>query len=72
MNYEEWISEGIKQGWCGPAVCAIHDGMPTTAGEDTELEIGEPCIHIIRLYADKATKKAVEANHAPSVWRQNK
>ena len=68
-TFDEWLQEGITLGFCGPAVCSTHDGVPTTAQEDAEYETGDPCIHVLRLYEDEATKLAVEENHAPSVWR---
>jgi hypothetical protein len=72
MSFEEWIAFGKEQGWTGPAVCATHDGTPTSEAEDDESwDLGEPpCQHIVRLYPDLETKAAVEANHAPSVWRK--
>jgi hypothetical protein len=69
-DFDTWLAQGIAQGWCGPAVCASHDGTPTTADEDEEWETGDPCLHILRLYPDQATKEAVESNHSPSVWRK--
>jgi hypothetical protein len=69
IYFDEWIKVGIKRGWCGPAVCYTHDGLPTTLKEDEELYEGDPCIHIIRLYEDIDDKKEVEENHSPSLWR---
>jgi len=69
MSFDEWLQHGLTQGWVGPAVCSTHDGVPTTRDEDLEWETGDPCIHVLRLYEDEATKLAVEENHAPSVWR---
>jgi len=70
MTFDEWLQHGLTQGWVGPAVCAIHDGLPTTAEEDNGWSEGaDDCIHVLRLYQDEATKLAVEENHAPSVWR---
>ena len=68
-SFDEWLQEGISLGFCGPAICFTHDGVPTTVAEDEEFEEGDPCIHVLRLYEDEATKLGVEANHAPSVWR---
>lgn len=70
MTYEEWIEAGIKAGFCGPAVCSTHDGIPTTQAEDEEFEEGDPCVHIVRLYESPEIKAQVEENHAPSVWRK--
>jgi hypothetical protein len=69
MDFEEWLKQGIENGWCGPAICYTHDGLPTTVAEDEEFEESDPCIHIIRLYEDEAIKLGVEANHSPSIWR---
>lgn len=72
MTYEEWLRIGMDAGFCGPAVCATHDGIPTSAEEDEAGEdTGEPpCMHVLRLYPSDEVKAAVEANHAPSVWRK--
>lgn len=57
-------------GWCGPAVCYMHDGLPTSEPEDAFMSEGDDvCVHIIRLYEDSEHKKAIEANHSPSTWR---
>ena len=70
MTFDEWLQYGLTQGWNGPPVCSVHDGIPTTLQEDAGWEQGaDDCIHVIRLYEDEATKKAVEENHSPSVWR---
>lgn len=68
-DFSDWLQEGLSNGWCGPAVCYTHDGLPTSAEEDEEFESGDPCIHIIRLYEDSSVKIGVEENHSPSIWR---
>ncbi len=69
-DFETWLEEGIKHGWCGPAVCYTHDGLPTSEPEDAEFEDGgDPCMHIVRMYEDHMQQKSVEANHSTSVWR---
>ena len=71
MNIYEWLRYGANRGWVGPPVCQIHDGTPTPAAEDAEFDDGlDPCISVIRLYEDKQTRDAVEANHSPSHWRK--
>ena len=30
----------------------------------------DPCVHVLRLYADEVHRKRVERNHPPSVWRR--
>lgn len=70
LSFDDWMRIGIERGWCGPAVCYTHDGLPTTESDDEEWDNGgDPCIHIIRLYEDEEHKKAVESNHSPSNWR---
>lgn len=69
-EFGEWLQEGINLGFVGPAICHTHDGLPLSEVEDQEFENGEdPCIHILRLYEDKETKKSIEESHSPSVWR---
>lgn len=70
MNFEEWLVIGMRKEWCGPPVCVPHDGIPTTEGEDAMMEEGDdPCIHILRLYPDDETARAVAENHSPTIWR---
>jgi len=68
--FDDWLRFGIVTGFCGPPVCTTHDGIPSTIEEDDMWEeSGEVCIHMMRLYADAATKQGVEENHSPSTWR---
>ena len=70
ISFDDWITIGIERGWCGPPVCYVHDGLPTTKSDDDAWDQGEdPCVHIIRLYEDEEQKKQVEENHSPSIWR---
>lgn len=72
MDFTEWITYGIQQGWCGAPVCYTHDGLPTTEAEDSEFDEGlDPCLHIVRLYDDATTKAGVEENHSPTSWRDH-
>ena len=69
-SFDKWMTEGINRGFCGPPVCAVHDGNPTTEDEDAEMwDTGEVCFHVIRMYPDVKTKIAVKENHPPSIWR---
>lgn len=71
MTFNEWLEQGIKQGFVGPAVCYTHDGLPLSEAEDEEFQDGDPCVHVLRLYESADHKAAVETYHSPSVWRQN-
>lgn len=69
IDFESWLAEGYRNGWVGPPVCETHDGLPTSETEDLDLEDGEPCLHIMRLYDSPEHKRDVEQNHSPSQWR---
>ena len=67
MTAEEWLEYGFKHGYCGPPVCVMHDGIPATESEAFMLEDENPCIYILRLYENSATKSEVERQHDPSI-----
>jgi hypothetical protein len=70
MTFDYWLSLGIKHGFCGPVVCSTHDGTPLSVEEEEEFEDGyDPCVHVIRAYNDEDHRQSVEANHAPTIWR---
>jgi hypothetical protein len=70
-NFNEWLANGINEGWCGPPICHTHDGLPTTPEEDQAWEDGDdPCTHILRLYENETQKNTIENNHSPSTWRK--
>jgi hypothetical protein len=72
LSYDEWMTYGIKKGWCGPPVCYTHDGLPMSEQEDVEFGEGQdPCVHIVRMYEDIDMKKEIENNHSPSQWRNS-
>jgi len=69
-DFDEWLRYGISHGWCGPVVCYTHDGIPVSAVEDDHfINGGEPCVHILRVYEDQETRKAVETYFTPYGWR---
>jgi len=70
ISFDEWLHIGLENGWCGPPVCSIHDGIPMSEAEEEEFQEGDPCVHIIRLYEDEEQKKLVEDFHSPSNWRK--
>lgn len=72
MDFDQWLSYGIEQGWCGAPVCETHDGFPMSQ-EEYEImdEDGEPpCMHMIRLYESPEHRDEVEEAHSPSQWRK--
>ena len=72
LGFDEWMSYGIKKGWCGPPVCHTHDGLPMSEQEDIEFGEGQdPCIHVVRMYDDIDMKKEIENEHSPSQWRNS-
>jgi hypothetical protein len=72
LTFQEWMTYGIKKGWCGPPVCYTHDGLPMSEQEYAEFDEGQdPCTHVVRLYEDIDMKKDIEDNHSPSQWRNS-
>jgi hypothetical protein len=64
----EWIARGAELGFTAPAVCAFHEGVPTSGKEDdfseTSGEYG--CIHIVRLLETEEIRTQVEQNIEPT------
>ena len=71
LEYEDWMAYGIAKNWCGPPVCYVHDGLPTSEAEDEELCESDPCIHIVRMYEAPEDRLLIEDNHPPSQWRNS-
>lgn len=70
MSADEWLKYGWEHGYCGPALCATHDGFPTDPEEEEALDDGyDPCMHLVRLYEDQDQRRRIEENHSPSQWR---
>jgi len=69
MEFDDWLQIGWVNGWCSPPCCSTHDGVPTSDAEDEEFEDGDPCIHVLRLYADAAERDAVTSAGGPVQWR---
>lgn len=70
LTFNEWLKYGWDQGWCGPDVCVVHDGLPLSDFETESWYDGDDCcIHFIRLYEDDSIRKAVEEGHSPTNWR---
>jgi hypothetical protein len=64
--FQRWLREGYDAGWVGPVICHTHDSVPTSEAEDIAWETGDPCLSILRLYANADEKAGVEAHHLPS------
>jgi hypothetical protein len=62
QDFEAWLAYGRTAGWISDPACDTHDGVPISAAEEEEFMEGDPCVHILRLYPDKETRDAVEAN----------
>jgi hypothetical protein len=72
LDFNSWIAYGINKNFCGPPVCTTHDGIPMTEEESNEFDEGyDPCIHVMRPYDNLEERQAIEANHSPSIWRNN-
>lgn len=70
MTFDQWLKIGLAEGWCGPAVCYTHDGLPMSDAEADQFEENDPCLHIIRLYENEQQRSDIERDHAPSQWRK--
>lgn len=68
MTFDEWIAEGIRQGWATAPVCATHDGFPMT---DEEAEEDDICIHMIRLCESPEQQAQIQRDHSPASWRRS-
>lgn len=52
-RFIDWIETGIKHGWIASPVCSMHEPLPLTAAEETELDDGhDPCLVAIRVWAE--------------------
>lgn len=71
FEFDKWYEIGLRNSWISPSVCYTHDGVPSTSTEDEQWSNGDdPCIFIMRSYESIATRKAVEANFSPALWRR--
>lgn len=50
MDIVDWIAYGVERGFCSPACCSTHDGLPMSDEEEQEFEDGwDPCLHALRI-----------------------
>jgi len=50
LTFEEWLTVGIKEGYCSPEYCSTHDAGFMTEAEEQEWDKGnDPCCHVVRL-----------------------
>jgi len=62
MTFNEWIEQGIKQGYCSEIVCCTHDGPPISETEDQLIGEGhDPCCFIVRLGSEADWEKDAQA-----------
>jgi len=70
LDYDEWMTYGIKKGWCGPPVCYTHDGLPMSEQEDVEFGEGQVKIPAFILFECMKTlirrKKLSLITHRPN------
>ena len=66
MTVNEWLQTGINNKWIGPAICATHDGIPSSPQEEQQWENGQdPCQHILRLYENEQTANTINNHYTP-------
>ena len=67
MDFAEWLTVGIDNGWATKPICATHEGVPTTEAEDNQWEEGEdPCAHVIRLVDSPEMLEDIAKNYPPN------
>lgn len=50
-TWEQWVSEGIANGWCSELVCDVHDGVPWTDEEaEQHWDDQDFCVTAVRIY----------------------
>lgn len=50
-DYLDWLGVGLEKKWISAPVCATHNGLPMTADEEDEVDLGyDPCVLAIRLW----------------------
>jgi hypothetical protein len=70
IDFDTWMEWGLQRGFVGPPVCATHDGIPMSKAEEQQTEeFDDVCIHVIRPYRSQEERKAVEANHPATKFR---
>lgn len=46
-----WLNEGVERGWVSIPKCAMHNGLPMTADEEDDLDMGcDPCLIAMRVW----------------------
>lgn len=49
-DFDTWLAEKVKNGYCTPQFCSVHDETPATQTEIEQWDEGlDPCIHVVRL-----------------------
>jgi|GEM_PF-1028192 len=70
VTIDEWLQIGVKNKWCGAAVCSTHDGIPMSEEEETDWEAGaDPCHYILRLYTSPEEADQINNRFSPYKWR---
>lgn len=50
-EFNAWLRDGVKRGWCSEPVCEQHDGIPWTDQEAEDYWAGaDLCVPCVRLY----------------------
>ncbi len=53
-RFEEWLTEGLAQGWCSEPHCSSHNGTFLTEGEQADERGGEDvldrCMTVVRVW----------------------
>jgi hypothetical protein len=51
MEWNEWLSIGVTNGWVSLPICVTHEGIPSTPEEDVDIMLGEEiCMYCLRVW----------------------
>jgi hypothetical protein len=64
LNFDAWITYGLRRGWIGPPICISHEGLPIS---NEEFEDNDRCAMMIRIYDTPIQQADVERSHLPSI-----
>lgn len=65
QRIQDWIQEGITNGFCTKVVCQFHDAVPLTPEEENQLELGEDiCVFLVRINNELISEYPFEVTNA--------
>jgi hypothetical protein len=54
LDFDEWLSYGVENGYCTQQFCQTHGHTEMTDYEEEQFDEGyDPCVHVVRLGTPK-------------------